>query len=1206
MSAFRLLFAGLLASCLAAADLRVTPAGIGTGSSWSDAAGLSAALAVARPGDALWIAAGTYVPGNARTATFGVPAGVALYGGFTGTETALVQRRDDPGLVVLSGEIGNPALTTDNIQVIVTLNGSGTRLDTLTITKAFGVSVGTAIFSSVTGSQIALHRCVVAGNAGYGGCVVWLSSCHAATVSRCVVRDNLSSTAANSTVATLTVNRDAAVDSAATMNFSDLVIADNQCSGLFIGFSSNAAAWTDATVENAVITGNQGPGINADRGLFSVFAYGSLTVQASTIIGNVGESIFMIGSQLQARNLIVDGALAAISPTATRLSESVWSTGVDGDPRFIAPGDPAGPDGLWGTGDDGYRLRADSPLIDWGRMITATTGRAAPARDLLGTPRPRNRDPDPGAYEFDSGNSAPLAAMVTVAAIEDSLTPLTLGGSDVDGDVLTGVIETLPVEGLVYPTADGVSASGPALAPGDLPYTCPLGQRVVLYHPAADVNGPARTSFTFALRDASLLSYPATCTCDVLAVNDAPTAAAPGDQTVAEDSGSHGVTLSGLGAGGGEVQGLSVTAVSSDRTILQDPAVSYLSPAATAQLTFAPLPNRFGSVTVTVVVHDDGGTARGGVDTTTVTFRITVQPVNDPPTFAALADRHLPEDSIAMADLHVVVGSVLPGPFEDGQALNVVVTSADQTRLRIGTVDASRLASDGSAAFDLQPQPDASGSVLVYVTVFDDGGSALGGTNNATRLFTVTLDPVNDLPLLVSNTGIAVAALGTAPVGPGILRCADADAPPTASLVFTLATAPVWGGLRRDDTDLVAGATFTQAEIDAGRISYEHRIFGSAADALDITWSDGVGVAQGPATVAIQVIGTIRPLVVLPSPGPAWSEGGGPVQLAATATVSDPDSPDLDGGRISITVLGGESADRIVILDQGAGADRVTVAGTTVRVGGLAVGVVSGGDGTPLVVSLAGTDATPAAVQAIVRALAFDHGGRNPGATARTVQVVVGDGDVGDSVPVTTTVQVVPRDDPPRITTTVLGCVAGSAREAVLTADDPDSPQLTWSVAVPADHTTVTLLDAVTGRLRIAATARGSDSITMTVSDGVNPPQSAVITIVISGADDPRPHPAADPPPEAFAGETWHVRLPFDLVELGGTGDLEFAPLGEAPAGLVLTATDARTVEVSWAVPVGEVPGHRRFAILAADRVTGAAGQLPVLLLVRAPPSANQ
>lgn len=71
--------------------VRASALGEGDGSSWTNAfTTLQAALAVAQPGDEVWVALGTYpVPDNAG---FIGPAGVSLYGGFSGVESSIAER----------------------------------------------------------------------------------------------------------------------------------------------------------------------------------------------------------------------------------------------------------------------------------------------------------------------------------------------------------------------------------------------------------------------------------------------------------------------------------------------------------------------------------------------------------------------------------------------------------------------------------------------------------------------------------------------------------------------------------------------------------------------------------------------------------------------------------------------------------------------------------------------------------------------------------------------------------------------------------------------------------------------------------------------------------------------------------------------------------------------------------------------------------
>src|SRR5207245_1453870 len=83
-----------------------------------------------------------------------------------------------------------------------------------------------------------------------------------------------------------------------------------------------------------------------------------------------------------------------------------------------------------------------------------------------------------------------------------------------------------------------------------------------------------------------------------------------------------------------------------------------------------------GSGIVTVQLHDDGGTANGGVDTSAAqTFTITVTAVNDAPSFTKGADQTVLED----AGLQTVAGwatNLSAGPpNEAGQALNFIVSN---------------------------------------------------------------------------------------------------------------------------------------------------------------------------------------------------------------------------------------------------------------------------------------------------------------------------------------------------------------------------------------------------------------------------------------------------------------------------------------------------------------------------------------------------
>ncbi|QKZ12531.1 beta strand repeat-containing protein [Spirosoma sp. KUDC1026] len=94
----------------------------GSGNSWADASGNLQSQINFAGAQQVWVAAGTYKPttGTDRTISFSMKNGVAVYGGFAGTETSLSQRPainpvgGNPSSTTLSGNIGNAGSSTDN------------------------------------------------------------------------------------------------------------------------------------------------------------------------------------------------------------------------------------------------------------------------------------------------------------------------------------------------------------------------------------------------------------------------------------------------------------------------------------------------------------------------------------------------------------------------------------------------------------------------------------------------------------------------------------------------------------------------------------------------------------------------------------------------------------------------------------------------------------------------------------------------------------------------------------------------------------------------------------------------------------------------------------------------------------------------------------------------------------------------------------
>lgn len=132
-------------------------AGGGNGSSWADAyTSFQSALTAASSGDEIWVAKGTYKPSqdyglgdesNARLYHFRMINGVAIYGGFAGSETAVSQRTDygvgGANETILSGDIGTVSDNSDNCyHVFYHPNSLG--LDATAILDGFTITLGNA------------------------------------------------------------------------------------------------------------------------------------------------------------------------------------------------------------------------------------------------------------------------------------------------------------------------------------------------------------------------------------------------------------------------------------------------------------------------------------------------------------------------------------------------------------------------------------------------------------------------------------------------------------------------------------------------------------------------------------------------------------------------------------------------------------------------------------------------------------------------------------------------------------------------------------------------------------------------------------------------------------------------------------------------------------------------------------------------------
>ena len=234
------------------------------------------------------------------------------------------------------------------------------------------------------------------------------------------------------------------------------------------------------------------------------------------------------------------------------------------------------------------------------------------------------------------------------------------------------------------------------------------------------------------------------------AVNDEPTLDALSDVNINEDDSEQTVNLTGITAGGGETQVLSITAVSDNTGLVPDPTVTFDGQSSTGTLMFTPVSDQFGIATITVTVEDGGldndlGTP-GDNATVDRTFTVFVAPVNDEPTLDALSEININEDD---PEQTVSLTGITAGGGET-QVLSITAVSDNTGLIPDPILDFDGQSSTGSLKFT--PVADQFGTATITVTVEDGGLDNDLGTpdDNGSILRTVVVkaEAVNDEPTL--------------------------------------------------------------------------------------------------------------------------------------------------------------------------------------------------------------------------------------------------------------------------------------------------------------------------------------------------------------------------------------------------------------------------------------------------------------------------
>lgn len=293
-------------------------------------------------------------------------------------------------------------------------------------------------------------------------------------------------------------------------------------------------------------------------------------------------------------------------------------------------------------------------------------------------------------------------------------------------------------------------SSDPNVVPNPtVTYTSPQAIGTLMFRPLTDAHGTVTMTVTVDDRKSSnnLVSRTFTVTVDPL--NDAPVITDIPDQSTFEDVATAPVFFS-IGDLESPAESLTVSVRSSNTNLVSGADIILAGEGPYRTIALRPAANQSGSSTMTVAVMDpDGGVA-------VKTFELTVAPVNDAPTFDAIADRTIDEDAGLVA---VPLTGITAGALDESDTLTVTAVSGDESLIAPVSVVYAHPAPSG--VLELRTVANAHGSTTVSVTVSEPGPS----TYVATRVFAVTVNSVNDVPSISEITNrVTLEDIATEPI----------------------------------------------------------------------------------------------------------------------------------------------------------------------------------------------------------------------------------------------------------------------------------------------------------------------------------------------------------------------------------------------------------------------------------------------------------
>ncbi|HYR28860.1 MAG TPA: hypothetical protein VEU30_10370, partial [Thermoanaerobaculia bacterium] len=324
---------------------------------------------------------------------------------------------------------------------------------------------------------------------------------------------------------------------------------------------------------------------------------------------------------------------------------------------------------------------------------------------------------------------------------------------------------------------------------------------------------------------------------------------------------------------------------------------------------------------------------------------------------------------------------------------------------------------------------DAPPASRTVTATLNDGSIVLPGALSGAGAATITFAPVNDAPAFAGLGGTRTYVPGGASIAlddNAAIVDPELDAAITSWVGvqievkrqgaadsedrFYWSGNPTTGVTGTLTITMPAGATKTTTEAALRSIRYSNDDTATPPSSVDIQFivrdgntgaagrldqgSEGEKSGTGQVTVTLAFVNRAPSIDNLDGETLNYSEGATtPIDVSPAATITDPDgAADFNGGSLSVTLAAPVAAGEVLsVLTNTA----ITLTGANVAYNGDVIGTIAapqnGTNGNPLVINFTTAFATDAAVEALLRRIAYTSGAAP--VASRTVSFVFNDGD---------------------------------------------------------------------------------------------------------------------------------------------------------------------------------------------------------------------